>query len=85
MTEKEMELLANELKSQRINRNITQEECATYLNISVPAYRQLENNPHKLSMEQALRISELLKWNIFEFFLGEISQNVISKNIDIEK
>lgn len=73
----EIKALSEELKVQRFRKNKTQEECANLLGISIPTYRELEYNPNKLELDQALKLSEFLDWNIFEFFLNNILQNAI--------
>ena len=77
MTEKEIKRLSDEIQLHRFKSKKSQEDCANLLNISIPTYRELEYNPNKLSLEQSLKLSDFLEWNIFEFFLNDILQNAI--------
>ncbi len=85
MNKEEISKLSEELKVQRFRRGKSQEECANMLEISIPTYRELEYNPNKISLEQAIKISEYLEWNIFEFFLTSILQNAIKEDNSIEQ
>lgn len=80
MTKNEILQLSEEIKLQRFKRKKSQEDCAKYLNISIPTYRELEYNPNKLNLEQSIGLSELLEWNIFDFFLKNVLQNAIKQN-----
>ena len=80
MTEKEIKRLSDEIQLQRFKSKKSQEDCANLLNISIPTYRELEYNPNKLSLEQSLKLSDFLEWNIFEFFLNDILQNAIRQD-----
>lgn len=75
MEKDEISKLSEELKVQRFRKNKSQEECANLLGISIPTYRELEYNPNKLNLEQALKLGDFLDWNIFDFFLNIILQN----------
>ena len=77
MTEKEIQQLSEEIKLQRFKQKKSQDDCAKILNISIPTYRDLEYNPNKMDLEQALKLSIFLEWNLFEFFLDNILQNAI--------
>lgn len=77
MTEKQKELFVEELKLQRFKKKKSQEDCAKILDISIPTYRELEYNPGKIDLDQAIILSDFLDWNIFEFFLKNILQNAI--------
>lgn len=77
MTEKQKKLFVEELKLQRFKKKKSQEDCAKILNISIPTYRELEYNPGKIDLNQAIILADFLDWNIFEFFLKNILQNAI--------
>lgn len=77
MTRTEILKLSEEIRFQRFKKKKSQDDCAKCLNISIPTYRDIEYNPNKLSLEQALKLSDLLEWNLFEFFLQSILQNAI--------
>lgn len=79
MTQTEILALSEEIKLQRFKKKKSQDDCARYLDISIPTYRDIEYNPNKLSLEQALKLSDLLEWNLFEFFLQYILQNAIKE------
>lgn len=80
MTQEEILRLSEEIKLQRFKKKKSQDDCAKYLDISIPTYREIEYNPNKLNLEQALKLSDLLEWNLFEFFLQIILQNAIKEN-----
>lgn len=68
MTRDEISMLSEEIKLQRFKKKKSQDDCAKCLDISIPTYRDIEYNPNKLNLEQALKLSDLLEWNLFEFF-----------------
>lgn len=77
MTEKQKELFVEELKLQRFKKKKSQEDCAKILDISIPTYRELEYNPGKIDLDQAIILADFLDWNIFEFFLKNVLQSAI--------
>lgn len=79
MTEKQIEELSKSIKLQRFKEEKTQENCANCLKISIPTYKNYEDNPNKLDVEQAYILSKYLNFNIFEIFLNIILQNAIKK------
>ncbi len=81
MENNEILKLSKEIKLQRFKKQISQKDCASFLKVSVPTYREFEYNPQKLNLEQAQKLSELLEWNLFEFFLNCILQNAIKNEI----
>ena len=48
------------LKKARIIAGLTQQEVADKLGISTPTYRNLERNPERLTLKQAMQLSEIL-------------------------
>lgn len=68
MTKNEIVHLSEMIKLQRFKEKKSQEECANGLNISIPTYREYENNPNKLSLEQAIILGKILNFNIFDIF-----------------
>ena len=79
MTENEIKKLSEEIQVQRFRKKISQEDCANLLGISIPTYRELEYNPNKLDLDQALKLGNFLEWNIFEFFLKIVLQSAIKE------
>lgn len=77
MVKEEILILSEEIRLRRFKCKKSQEDCASILNISIPTYRELEYNPQKLSIEQALKLGIFLNWDIFDFFLHHILQNAI--------
>lgn len=59
--------LKDAIKLERFRNKITQAQMAKSLGISRVWYIELENKPNKLSLEQAIKISKILRWNMFEF------------------
>ncbi len=77
MTEKEKNALSEQIKMLRFKRKKTQEDCAKALNISIPTYKNIEDNPNKIDLDQAIKLSEILDFNLLQFFLNGILQNAI--------
>lgn len=75
MTKEEINRLSEEIKFRRFKEKKSQDDCAKMLDISIPTYRDIEYNPHKMNLEQALKLSEFLNFNLVEFFLQVILQN----------
>lgn len=64
--------LKDAIKLERFRNKITQAEMAKELDISRTWYIELENNPDKLELQQAFKISKKLKWNMFKFIDEEL-------------
>ena len=79
MTEKDVIRLSDAIKLQRFKEKKSQEDCSKILEISIPTYREYENNPNKLNLEQAIILGNYLNWNMLEFFLQDILHNAISE------
>ena len=79
MTETQKNKLSEEIKLRRFIKKKTQKDCANALKISIPTYKDLEDNPNKLDLGKAFVLSKLLDWNIFEFFLENILHIAIKK------
>lgn len=77
MTEIEKNALSEQIKMLRFKRKKTQEDCAKALNISIPTYKNIEDNPNKIDLDQAIKLSEILDFNLLQFFLSDILQNAI--------
>ena len=84
MREEERMTLSEQIKLVRFKRKKTQEDCAKALNISIPTYKNIEDNPNKLNLEQALNLSYYLNYNIFQFFLNTILQYAILEDEEIK-
>lgn len=72
MSEKDIIKLSEAIKVQRFKMKKSQDDCSQALKISIPTYRELENKPNKLNIDQAMLLGEYLEWNILEFFLNDI-------------
>ena len=64
----------NRLKERRAQRKMTQEEVANVLGISRSRYTQLENNPDKLTIEQAHILCDLYKCSMNTLFFKSKGQ-----------
>ena len=40
-------------------------------------YKNIEDNPNKLNIDQAIKLSEFMDYNILQFFLTSILQNAM--------
>ena len=84
MREEEKIMLSEQIKLVRFKRKKTQEDCAKALNISIPTYKNIEDNPNKLNLEQALNLIYYLNYNFFQFFLNTILQYAILEDEEIK-
>lgn len=82
MKKENIKLLSDEIKLQRFKKNKTQDDCAKALNKSIPTYKNFEDNPNKLELEQILILFNFLEYTdeeIKNIFLQYILHNVILK------
>jgi len=79
MSEKDKIKFSEAIKLERFKKKKSQEECSQILKVSIPTYRELENNPNKMDLEQAIILGNFLEWNILQFFLIDILQNAIEE------
>lgn len=77
MSQQEIIALSEEIKLQRFKKKKTQEECANILHISIPTYKNIEDCPNKMNLDQAIILSNFLECNLLEFFLKSILHNAI--------
>lgn len=77
MNKHDVEKLSEIIKLQRFKEKKSQEDCAKRLEISIPTYRELEYNPNKLNLDQAIILGNFLNFNLIEFFLDTLLQNAI--------
>lgn len=71
MTDDSKNIFSKQIEVQRLINEKTQKDCADILGVSVPTYRLYEKNPNLLNIDQALKLGEFLKWDIFEFFFQQ--------------
>ncbi len=62
--------MVNKLKTSRENAGLTQAQMAEKLNISESYYCQLENGTRRMSLDNAVKISSILKTTLNDIFLG---------------
>lgn len=77
MDKHDIEKLSEIIRLQRFKEKKSQEDCAKRLEISIPTYRELEYNPNKLNLDQAIILGNFLNFNLIEFFLDTLLQNAI--------
>lgn len=77
MDKHNIEKLSEIIRLQRFKEKKSQEDCAKRLEISIPTYRELEYNPNKLNLDQAIILGNFLNFNLIEFFLDTLLQNAI--------
>lgn len=51
----------------RLEKNLSQENIASQLNISQPAYQKTECGKTEISTKKLLKLSEILHYNFYEF------------------
>lgn len=64
-------MVLRNLKGYRAKHNITQEEIANKLGISVVAYRNKENGHTQFTLSEVKTISDLFKANIKDIFFND--------------
>ncbi len=69
MTELQKSVLSSAIKYHRCLKRMTQMECAEALSVSISTYRRLENHPNEIELNDMFILSEVLEWNIIDFFL----------------
>jgi len=62
-----MEQVTRELKALRIKKDLTQENMAKLLNISVQTYIAYENNPGKMKWEMLVKLASIFEVDIESF------------------
>ena len=62
-------MCVNNLKTHRLNKQITQEEMAERLEISIPAYNLYENEKRLIPVDVAEKIAMILGEDISSIFL----------------
>ena len=65
---------AKMIKEARINANMSQEEAAKALGITVRTLRSFENNQHPVSVDDLLNMARLYKTDVREFILENYVQ-----------
>ena len=66
--------LCEEIKLRRFKTKRTQVDCANLLGISRPTYRELEMNPNKITLEQAIMLGSYLRFDLLKFLIENILQ-----------
>lgn len=61
------------VKQARLMRNLKQDEIAKKLGIHVQTYRKIEKNPDSATIEQAKKISEIVKIPYDQIFFSDNS------------
>ncbi len=85
MTELQKNRLSEEIKYHRYLKKKTEEECANAIKVSIPTYKRLEDNPNEIDLNDAFILSEVLDWNMIEFFLKTILHNAIDSTDKVLK
>lgn len=71
--------LSEHIKLQRFISKKTQDDCAKVLDISIPTYKNYEDNPNKLNLDQAIILFDYIGDNIEDIFLKYVLQNAIKE------
>ena len=69
MDNNEILLLQRNLKRYRVKNGYTQPEVAEVLNVCSATVKNWEKNPHKVSLDKLLKLSELYHCKITDFFI----------------
>lgn len=63
------------LRGIRVEKDLTQEDMAKKLNISLSSYQNKENGHTKFTLDEALKISEMVKLKIEDIFeFGKLNE-----------
>ena len=76
--------LLREIRERREQKNFSQADIATMLNISPDAYRKIENGSNALSVSRLLIICQNLDFSLVKFFTENIEGQLNSELIEIE-
>jgi len=68
-------LLHEKIRITRLAKNLSQENIASQLNISQPAYQKIECGKTEISAKKLLKLSEILQYNFYDY---------LRKKIDVE-
>ena len=69
--------LSDEIKLQRFKTKKTQDDCAKMLGISIPTYKNLEDNPNRMDLDQAIKLFTYIEFDLSDIFLRYVLQNAI--------
>ena len=72
--------LSDEIRFQRFKTKKTQDDCAKALGISIPTYKNLEDNPNKMDLDQAITLFNYIEFDLSDIFLKYVLQNAIQDN-----
>lgn len=67
--------LGNKIKSYRVLKNLSPEQVAERLDISVKTYRKYEANENSPNMSMLEKLAEILEQNVLDFLPESIVQN----------
>ncbi len=68
MTEEMKNIISREIKVARTRAGFSQIKVAKSLNLSYSTYLKYENNPEFFKASVLIKLSDLLKCNVFEFY-----------------
>ena len=67
-------LLHEKIRITRLSKNLSQENIASLLNISQPAYQKIESGKTSISAVNIIKLSEILNFDFIEY-LEELLHN----------
>lgn len=68
--EKDNLIISYNIKRERKNAKLTQEDMANKLNVTSITYKRIENNPTSRDLDDLYSIAEIIGCHISKFFLG---------------
>jgi transcriptional regulator with XRE-family HTH domain len=77
-----MEEILNKIKEHRKKKGFSYENMANELNLSIAAYRKIELNQTKLTVEKLLKISEILDTKVDEIMGIESNKQQNQSNFE---
>ena len=78
MTE-DNEIISKNIKAVRAQRGYTQGQVANMLNISVPTYIKMENQPIELNFVKIKMLAKVLKCSVSDFFVKDMFTSYFKK------
>lgn len=78
MTE-DNEIISRNIKAVRTQRGYTQGQVANMLNISIPTYIKMENQPIELKLVKIKMLAKVLKCSVSDFFVEDMFASYFEK------
>lgn len=71
--------ISRNIKAVRVQRGYTQGQMANMLNVSVPTYIKMENQPIELKLVKIKELAKVLKCSVSDFFAKDMFTSYFKK------